>query len=128
MGNILMDSLILFLLIYALLDIFTRITEYFSAKVFSKNIPTAYHVIFLDSTSENLEYGIRKVIHNAMDINCEVLVVDMDTSEENRRILDALCTEYDFLYLFTKEQYIEFLNQNNLHFSEKCLDTSLEHK
>ncbi len=109
-GNILMDSVILFLLVYALLDIFTQIASFLSRMVMGRpRIMDGNCVLFLHTGTDDLEQQVRKAVKNAENSCCSLLLVDVGLSGEEKRIAERLCAEYEFLYLYQKEQYIRYV-------------------
>lgn len=109
--SILVDSVVLFLLVYALLDIFTHAAKWLSQKLLKEERVEVYPVIFFGNESFNVEPLIRSTVR---EIDCgvpEILLVDLGLDREERAVAERLCEEYGCLRLFDKEQYFHFVEQ-----------------
>lgn len=109
--TILLDSVILFLLVYALLDILTRIAEGVSQRVLSRHRDGAYHILFLEADEPCVEALIRRAVHEAGYSCPGVVLVDMGLPEEEREVARKLCGEYSCLSLYPKEEYLRMVEQ-----------------
>lgn len=109
--TILLDSVILFLLVYALLDILTRIAEGISQRVLSRRKDGAYHILFLEPDERCVEALIRRAVHEAGYSCPGVVLVDMGLPQEEREIAQKMCAEYSCLSLYPKEEYLRLVEQ-----------------
>lgn len=108
---IFMDALILFLLVYAIMDILTRLAAYLSCRVTRQRKTDGYHVLYLTSGADAIEAAVRSEIQNAEQTHCSVILVDMNLSAEECAVAEKLCREYPLLTLLSREEYLRFVER-----------------
>ncbi|MBQ3553165.1 MAG: hypothetical protein IJA08_00560 [Clostridia bacterium] len=108
---IVLDTFILFLLIYALLDLFVRLSDFLLDK-FSKvpQIESA-RLVFVSEGETLLEAKLRNLLKRCETEGCILLAVDDGLGEENRLLMTALMGEYDCLSLVTKEELVRMVEE-----------------
>lgn len=111
--SILLDSVILFLLIYALLDIFTHLAEMVSRYFLKEDKPKGYYTLLLEPQTSSVESQIRRAVRETKPNGTDIVLVDLGMAEEEQEIVQKLCKEYDFLKLFSMEQYFQFVEEKS---------------
>ncbi|MBE7039862.1 MAG: hypothetical protein E7398_03975 [Ruminococcaceae bacterium] len=105
--RILTDTLIIFLVTYAIIDILTKIFNYFFNNT-KRNSNKTLMLLYIDSKS-NIEGAIRTSAITAKNIGYELLVVISDTSEETEKIILNLSGDYPHLHILKVPP--EYINQ-----------------
>lgn len=109
--EIVRDSLILFLLVYSMLDIFTRLTKFISDHIFKKRNAEGYHVLYLKSGTNTVEAAVRDELLHSERPRYGIILVDMDLSDEEHLIAEKFCKEHTCLTLLRREEYLHFVEQ-----------------
>ena len=104
---IIIDSVILFLLIYALLDIFMSLSDWLSKKLICKKENVSHMVILLDKT-QNIESVIRKAV-NITKENINIVMLYENASGDKFKIAQKLCCEYEGVVLLSKDEYFRYI-------------------
>lgn len=104
---IIVDSVILFLLIYALLDIFMSFADWLSRKLLCEKEKVSHLVILLDKT-QNVERIIRKAASEVSACG-NIVVLYENSSGDKFKIAQKLCCEYEGVVLFSKEEYLRYV-------------------
>ncbi len=109
--SIFLDSLILFLLIYALLDLFVRLSDFLLEK-FSK-VPQIEHytLVFLKANEELLEAKLRPLLQRCEQNGTKLLAVDCGTGRKETDILMSLSAEYPCLLMLSEEAFAMIAEQ-----------------
>ena len=110
MSEILIKTLITFLLIYALSDIAVRIFRFFTHNEMHKS--ELFVVIKVKNQESNLEYIVRSIIWRFLNQNGGVrvpyiLIVDMGSDDGTEKIAKKLCSDYEFIYYASEDKYNE---------------------
>lgn len=114
MYEVLLKTIITFLVIYALIDIVSRIFNHF---VKDKNhIGETFVVIKVKNQETNLEYIVRSVIWQFLNKNGGtkvpyILIVDLGSNDSTNVIAQKLSEDYEFIYCATEDKYNEMKNQ-----------------
>ncbi len=104
---IIIDSVILFLLIYALLDIFMSLSDWLSEKLLCEKEKFSHMVVLLDKT-QNIERVIRKTVYKTKE-NGNIVMLYENTSGDKFEIAQKLCCEYEGVVLLSKEEYFRYI-------------------
>ena len=104
---IIVDSVVLFLLIYALFDIFTSISDWLSEKLLCKKENVSHLVILLDKT-QNIELHVKKAI-NEMGGCGNLVMLYENSSGDNFKTAQKLCLKYENVVLLSKEEYFRYI-------------------
>lgn len=105
--KLLYDALILFLLIYACLDITRRFAHFLLSRLSHPRGAAVQSYVFSDRNAEALEGLIRTAIAAGGD----VVVVDIHTTAEGWELLGRLCEEFPYLHIWTQTEYEQRLRQ-----------------
>lgn len=108
MLEIIIKSLCIVLLIYAVITIISKFVE--TSKKPSK---IYFAVIKIDETTDNIEMLLRSIIWKSLSISGggfvpNILVVDGGANEEVINIVFKLAKEYEFIYYIKEDEYNEF--------------------
>ena len=109
MWYILWQSAITVLVIYAIVNIITKI----ALGIFS---PEPYHnkdvfvVVKVKNQEKNIEGVIRSIIWQNLKISGggyvpNILIVDMGSEADTKLIADKLCQQYSFIFYATEDQF-----------------------
>ncbi len=100
--TILKDAIILFLLIYAIMDLCHHVTQWLLSLLHKEWAPVGYYVLDLSSEPVNrLEYTVRYTARHQE----KVLIVTDTSEQETIAILQALCREFDHLTLMSRQEF-----------------------
>ncbi len=117
MFDIVIKTVITFLVCYALIDIGIRIFDnLFSAHNYRRD--KIFVVVKVFNREKNLEYIIRSIIwKNLRCSKCgdvpNVLIVDMGCDEETSHIGKQLAKDYSFIYYTGKDEFDDFFSNFN---------------
>lgn len=108
MLEIVLKSLNIVLIVYALVNISTKLVSYFAKKDYFKE--DYFVVINIKNHQEQIEGIIRSIIWKSLSssgggIVPNILIVDKGTTKETLEIIDNLMNEYDFIYYITEEDF-----------------------
>lgn len=104
---IIVDSVVLFLLIYALFDIFTSISDWLSEKLLCKKENVSHLVILLDKT-QNIELHVKKAINESC--SCGNIVIMYEKSSGDKfKTAQMLCCKYESVVLLSKDEYLRYI-------------------
>ncbi len=112
--TVLLDSFILFLLVYALLDIATRVVDFLAESFKGKRKVKGYRVLYLQSGTYAVEAAVRDAIFQSRKQALDIILVDVSLSKEERMVAEKLCREYDCLTLLHKDEYLRFVERQML--------------
>ncbi len=101
MKNIFFDALIIFLITYAIINIFYEIAQ-FLVKKFSKLPPKCELILLLNSGNTTLEADIRTAITKSQQTNCSLTIVDCDLTQQEKMILWRLTDVYENIKIVEK--------------------------
>ena len=112
MFDIIFKTLVTFLTIYALMDIFIRFVEHIfdSEPEISKDM---FVVIKVVNQEERLEGIVRSIIWKELNVENSgsvpnIVIVDMGSEDCTRLIGERLADDYSFIYYVTSEEYEKF--------------------
>lgn len=103
MLNILLDSVIIFLLLYALFTISSKIACLCTKKADCKTL----HAVLLPENADTLEYSVRCAAAKCARAGIELFVIDKGLSEHDEYIIKALSEEFPFVSVITQDAYVE---------------------
>lgn len=109
MLSIIQDSIIIFLLIYAVLQLAEHLIR-FLVQCFKDPACSSckYHVIDVSETIQTqLEYTIRSEM---MDCKTHTFLITEYPDKESNLIIAKMCNEYDFLYPVTRSEFLRIVN------------------
>ena len=113
---ILYKTIVTFLVIYALIELFSRLMKcIFTPYGEKKEIFIFIHV---KNQENSIEYIIRMTIFNYL-CTCGgrtvpyIVIVDKGSSDNTAQISQKLCDKYEFLYYATEEEYQDFRKQKD---------------
>ena len=95
--KILTDTLLIFFVTYALIDILSKVFNFFINRTDRKKDKTIM-LLYIDSKN-NIEGTIRSSAIAAKNIGYELLVIVGDVGEETERILTNLSKDYPHLHI-----------------------------
>ncbi len=107
-SSIIVDTVVLFLLVYALLDIFTHIAELLCRRYINERPSDVHPVIFLKDGGYNTEAVLRRAIKDYTKAQ-KIIVVKSDNSNLDAEIARCLSDEYESLVLLDKEEFITYV-------------------
>lgn len=114
MSEIILKTLITFLIIYALIDIVTRVMQWITRSETHKS--ELFVVVKVKNQESNLEYIVRSIIWRFLNQNGGnrvpyILIVDMGSDDGTDEIAQKLCNDYEFIYYATEDRYNEMKKQ-----------------
>ena len=114
MSIILFKTIATFLVIYGLIDLCTKFLSLFTCSDDSKK--EIFIFIHVRNQEKSLEYIIRTTIFNYLNSYGGrtvpyMVIVDRGSDDRTEEISRKLCTDYDFLYYATEEEYLNFKNE-----------------
>ncbi len=114
MSIILFKTVVTFLVIYGLIELCSKVFGFFiSSDDCQKEIFIFIHV---KNQEKSLEYIIRTTIFNYLNSYGGrtvpyLVIVDRGSDDRTEEISRKLCTDYDFLYYATEDEYLNFKNE-----------------
>lgn len=108
-SSIIVDTVILFLLVYALLDIFTHIAELLCRRYIHERPSDVHPIIFLKDGVYNTEEVLRRAIKDYTKAQ-KIIVVKSCNANFDEEIARRLCDEYESLMLLGREEFIAFVD------------------
>ena len=113
MFDVFIKSVITFLVVYSIIDIFLKLLKIFDVKNCTKEMFVFIHV---KNQEESIEYIVRNTIFQYLNKFGGrqvpyVVIVDKGSEDKTSEIAKKLCDDYDFLYYTTIDKYLEFKNQ-----------------
>lgn len=108
MWEIILKSLNIVLVVYALVTLVTRLFFWGTKKEYYKE---DYFVILnIKNSQEHIEGIIRSIIWRSLSVSGgglvpNILIVDKGTTEETLKIINNLMNEYGFIYYVTEENF-----------------------
>ena len=113
MFDVFIKSVITFLVVYSLIDIFMKILKFFTDTKGTKEMFVFIHV---KNQEESIEYIVRNTIFQYLNKFGGrqvpyVVIVDKGSDDKTPEIAQKLCEDYDFLYYTTLDKYLEFKKQ-----------------
>jgi hypothetical protein len=108
-SSIIVDTVILFLLVYALLDIFTHIADRLCRRYINERPSAVCPVIFLKDGVYNTEAVLRRAIKDYSRAQKIIIVKSVDANLD-AEIARCLCDEYETLVLLDREEFIAYVD------------------
>ena len=113
MFGVFLKTIVTFLIIYALIDLFMKCYNGFNQDKSKKEMFVFIHV---KNHEESLEYIVRNTIFEYLNkfggrVVPYVVIVDKGSDDKTEEIAKKLCKDYDFLYYTSIERFLEFKNQ-----------------
>ena len=108
-GNIFVDCLFLFLICYALINIFYSVSDFLLSR-YSKYPNSSFLVLELKSESESIENDLRCAISRSLSQKCALVVVCTDLPLEEYKLVWRLCDVYEHIILTTCEELVNKLD------------------
>lgn len=102
--NIFFDAVIIFLIAYAIIDIFYEISECLLNK-FSRVSPKDYIVLPLYHGDEHLECSVRFAIKRSNDLRCSLVIIENNLDESEKKILCRLTDKLSNVIISTPEEF-----------------------
>ena len=102
--NIFFDALIIFLIAYAIIDIFYEISECFLNR-FSRVSPKDYIVLPLYHGDEHLECSVRFAVRKSIDSRCSLVIIENNLDEDEKMILCRLTDSLGNVTISTPEEF-----------------------
>lgn len=114
MFEIIFKTLITFFTVYALIDIFTKVINFFVSEGSQKG--ETFIVIKVKNQENNLEYIVRSIIWDFLTKSGGtkvpyILIVDVGSNDCTDKIAKRLCEDYEFIYYATEDKYNEMKKQ-----------------
>lgn len=109
--SVLVDSALLFLTVYAILDIASRLVKCCWERINGSAFSNGYCVLYLQTGSRAVESTVRETVARARRQKLELVLVDVGLSEEERAVVKLLSREYEGLTLLNREEYLRFAEQ-----------------
>lgn len=109
--SILLDSFLLFLTVYAIMDLASRLVKFCWERINGSAFPNGYCVLYLQTGSHAVEPTVRENVARAKRQKLELVLVDVSLSDEERAVAKLLCREYENLILLNREEYLRFVEQ-----------------
>lgn len=100
---IFIDTAVVFLITYAIIDIISRIVCFISPK---NVIPCGkqYVTLLLDSNTENLEHVVIRAAKYADDMNCGLILIHRGLTDEHTSILNQLMKELPYVRILDAKE------------------------
>ncbi len=108
-GNIFFDCIFLFLICYALINIFYSVSD-FLMKRYSKYPNSSFLTLQIKHESQSLENDIRCAVSKSLTQKCALLIVCTDLSMEEYKLVWRITDVYDHIVLTTGEELINKLD------------------
>ncbi len=109
-GNIYLDALLIFLVIYGFVHILhgigSRVMEHISERICSDCM-----VLTLSAGSETMEMDIRNSVTGSLKVSRALVIVDTGISEEELFLLWRLTDAYDHIIMATPENMTEKIRE-----------------
>lgn len=107
-------TIITFLVVYAIIEMATKIFNFFKVKD-KKEI---YIFVHVKNQESSIEFIIRTAIINYLSsyggrVVPYIVIVDKGSDDRTEEISRKLCSDYDFLYYTTEENYEKFRRDIN---------------
>ena len=108
------ETIITFLVEYAIIEMATKIFNFFKVKD-KKEI---YIFVHVKNQESSIEFIIRTAIINYLSsyggrVVPYIVIVDKGSDDRTEEISRKLCSDYDFLYYTTEENYEKFRRDIN---------------
>ena len=108
------ETIITFLVVYAIIEMATKIFNFFKVKD-KKEI---YIFVHVKNQESSIEFIIRTAIINYLSsyggrVVPYIVIVDKGSDDRTEEISRKLCSDYDFLYYTTEENYEKFRRDIN---------------
>lgn len=111
MWNILLKSVVTVLVIYAIVDILKNFVLCILGikNNYDENV---FIAIKVKNNEEHLEGIVRRIIYEQLKMSNggyipTILIVDMGSTDDTRKIALKMCDDYDFIYYTTEDEYIK---------------------
>ena len=102
-GNVFFDAVVIFLLAYAIINIFYEVGEFFTNR-FSRYRPKDCIVLPLEHGAESLECDVRLAMKRSCDLRCALVIVDLSLDSDEKMILWRLTDESDNVVVSLPEE------------------------
>ncbi len=108
-GNIFVDCIFLFLICYAIINIFYSVSEFLLNR-YSKFHDKSFMILELIHESESIESDLRCAISKSISRKCALITVCTDLSLEEYKLVWRLCDVYEHIILTTREELVNKLD------------------
>ncbi len=105
-GNAFFDGILIFLIVYAILNILYEFTDAFADR-FSRYHPKDYLILPLVHGTESLEWDIRTASKRSCNLNCVLIIVCDGLDKDEEMILWRLTDQCDNVLLSSPEELTE---------------------
>ena len=117
MADILVKSIIWFLVVFAIIQILVNIYKYFyTIKRNDNKNKGIYIIVTVKNQQETVEGIIRSIVWRSLNksyygVVPNILIVDMGSTDDTLKILEKLHNEYEFIKVTDKEEYINIIEK-----------------
>ena len=106
--KIIKDSLVLFLLVYALLDIIQSLVRHLAQFLLKNSESKCFHLVDLTNQSTiQMECSLRFV---ATKYKEPIIVLIKETDEEQNKVLKKLCLDFENLHPISRSEFIKYFS------------------
>ena len=109
-GNIYLDALLIFLIIYAVVHILCGVGNFIMGHI-SKRCCSDCFVLMLTGGSKTLEMDIRNAVAGSVKVSRALVIADTGISEEETFLLWRLTDAYDHIIMATPENLTEKIRE-----------------
>ncbi len=114
MSVIVYKTIVTFLIVYALIEMATKLFKVFFCKDEDKK--EIFVFIHVKNQENAIEYIVRCTIFNYLHryggrTVPYIVIVDKGSTDRTGEISEKLCMDYEFLYYTTEDEYNDFKNQ-----------------
>ena len=102
-GNIFIDCVFLFLICYALINLFYKLSD-FLMKKYAKYPDSSFLVLEIIHESKSLENDLRCAISKSLSQKCALVVICTDLSTEEYTLVWRLTDMYKHIVLTTRDE------------------------
>lgn len=103
MLNLILDTVLLFLIFYALVCITIKITDY----ILKKEETSISHALVTPKFDDSLEFNLRRAAARCNRLSIPLFIINKNIDEKSLFIIYALKEEFPFISLISIEEYSE---------------------
>ena len=101
MLNIILDSVLIFLIVYALLELSSRLMDF----IVSRNKITDFYAVLPLNGGDSTEYIIRRSAAKCEEAGCRLLLINRGMSDNELFIAQSLCGEFEHMQILSAEEF-----------------------
>ena len=115
-GNIFTDALFWFFAISGMFSILSDIAGFFYSLAKGKTNTEQCIVLTVKNNQDNIEALLRSIVWQNLHKNNggsvpDIIVVDLGSDDDTQKILERICSDYNFVHVTDREGYIELIRK-----------------